>query len=70
MNKLARYHLVWSIILLVVTGVVLGFAVTSWFKQGRPAIWHFWAEQMIVVAGAYRFWYHLQAFNKARKQHA
>ena len=69
-NRLARYHLVWALVLLVITLVVAIVAGVHWFKQGRPPVWHFWAEQMIVVAGAYRFWYHAQAFNKARKQHA
>lgn len=67
MKPIARYHLLWAIALLVVTGVVLGFAATQWFKQGRPPIHHFWAEQMIVVAGAYSAWMHIKAFNKARK---
>jgi drug/metabolite transporter superfamily protein YnfA len=67
MKPLARYHLIWSIVLLAVTGIVFGFALAQWLKQGRPPIWHFWAEQMIVVAGAYRAWYHIKAFNAARK---
>ena len=67
MNKLARYHLVWAIILSAITLTVLGFAVVQWFKQGHPPVYKFWAEQMIVVAGAYSAWARIKAFNKARK---
>lgn len=68
MNRLARYHIIWAHALAVITGVVAGCAIAQWLNEGHPPITRFWAVQMIVVAGAYRFWYHIQAFRKANKQ--
>jgi hypothetical protein len=63
----ARYHLVWALVLLVTSGAVAVIAATQWLQQGRPPVYHFWAQQMIVVVGAYHAWYHTKAFNKERK---
>lgn len=67
MRPLARYHLSFAIGLGLVTLMEAIIAVHAWFVQGRPPITHFWAEQMIVVAGSYLTWAHAKAFNKARK---
>jgi len=66
-KPLARYHLAWALVLLVVTGIVFGYTLTDWLKQGRPPIYHFWAQQMLIVAGAYSAWARIKAFNNSRK---
>jgi uncharacterized membrane protein YfcA len=68
MTKLARYHLVWTLVLIVVTGIVFGYAAGDWWKHGRPPIFHYWFQQLVVVCGAYRIQYHARAFNSARKK--
>lgn len=66
MNRLARYHLVASIIMGLVTLTVAAIAVRQWFKEGRPPVYTMWPEQALVVCGFYRFVYHARAFNAAR----
>jgi len=67
-TRLATYHLAWALVMLVVTGIVLGYAVSQWLKLGQPPVYQFWMQQLIVVCGAYRFNYHLGAFNRANKK--
>lgn len=67
MNALARYHLVWALVLSTITSVVLGVTLYHWFRLGRPPIYHFWAQQMIVMAGVYCTWARVKAFNAARR---
>jgi len=68
MNKLARYHLIWGIALLVVTLTSAIIAVHAWFVQGRPPVYKFWGEQMIIVAGAYLTWARVKAFRATWKK--
>jgi hypothetical protein len=63
--NLARYHMVWAFALAAVTGLVFGNAVSDWWKHGQPPIYHYWFQQLIVVCGAYRAWYHFSAARKA-----
>ena len=67
MKPLARYHLAWALALAVITGIVFGYALVHWLRSGRPPVYTFWAAQMLVVCGAYRCWYHVKAFSRARK---
>jgi hypothetical protein len=66
-SRLARYHLVAALVMLAVTITVFVIAVRQWLHEGRPPIVSMWPEQALVACGAYRFVYHIKAFNKARK---
>ncbi len=65
MKRLARYHLVATIVMALVTLTVLAIAVRQWLKEGRPPVYTMWPEQALVVCGAYRALYHFKAFRKA-----
>ena len=67
MKRLAWYHLAWTLVITVVTGIVFGYAASDWWRHGQPPIYHYWFQQLIVVCGAYRAQYHFKAFNVARK---
>ena len=65
MNPRARYNLIWAIALAIATITSCVIAVHAWFAQGRPPVYKFWGEQMIIVCGAYLTWARIKAVRAA-----